>query len=81
VISLSGSSLDYLDLKHLETVSTQDGYQLEKYENTSRESYCLLLRGERFGPVLEEVTVGGEGDADQLLEASQETAVREVLEQ
>lgn len=80
MISLSTSSLDYLDLKHLETVSTVDGYQLEKYENLGRENYSLLLREKRFGPVLQEVTVGSEGDADQLLEAASDTPIREVLE-
>jgi len=79
--SNSGSSLDYLDLRHLESVSTEDGYQLEKYENPGRESYSLLLREERFGPVKEEVTLGSERDADQLLEAASDTAIREVLEQ
>jgi len=78
---VSSSDLDYLDLKHLESVSTEDGYQLEKYENPSRENYSLLLREERFGPIESEVTVGSERDADQLLEAASDTAIREVLEQ
>jgi len=78
---VSSSGLDYLDLKHLDTVSTEDGYQLEKYENPSRDNYSLLLREERFGPVVSEVTLANEKDADQILEASTDTAIREVLEQ
>jgi len=78
---VSSSDLDYLDLKHLESVSTEDGYQLEKYENPKQEDYSLLLREQRFGPILSEVALARERDADQILEAASDTAIREVLEQ
>jgi hypothetical protein len=71
---------DYLDLQHEDTVETVDGYQLEKYSNARRGRYTLLLRSERFGPVERETTVANREDADQILEASTETPIQEVLE-
>jgi hypothetical protein len=38
------------------------------------------LREERFGPVERETTVANREDADQILEASTETPIQEVLE-
>lgn len=75
------SSLNYLELKHLETETTVDGYQLEKYSNPRRQNYTLLLREERFGPVQAETTLSQEKDADQLLQASKNTPIKEVLEE
>lgn len=51
----SSSDLDYLDLKHLDTATTCDGYQLEKYRHNDQ--YAVLLRSERFGPVHAETSL------------------------
>lgn len=75
------SSIDYLDLKPLDTATTEDGYQLEGYSNSRRDHYTLLLREERFGSVEVETSVANREDAEMILEASKETPIKEVLEE
>jgi len=76
------TDLDYCSLRHLDSVETSEGYQLESYLNTRDMRYAALVREGRFGKVVGETTgIRNREDLQQLLVAAEdeETDLKEVF--
>lgn len=75
--------IDYLDLDQVDSVTTVEGYQFEKYRNKRNGGFDYLLREDRFGKVLAYGKDLQEADVDQImvdaLDEDRDYDIKEVL--